>query len=68
MTLIGDFGGFNGAIMLIPTLIMSSYSKSMFESSLEQEIPIRRANEGKSNKPNQGLKQDEDLESIGMKL
>ena len=65
MTLIGDFGGFNGAIMLIPTLIMSSYSKSMFESSLEQEIPIRRADERKNNKPNQGLKQDENIASIG---
>ena len=67
MTLIGDLGGFNGAIMLITTILMSSYSKSMFESSLEQETqygePMRE-----SNKPNQGLKQDEDLESIGMKL
>ena len=65
MTLIGDLGGFNGAIMLIPTLMMSIYSKTMFESSLEQEIPVRRANDRKNKKPKNGLEQDVCLPSIG---
>lgn len=68
MTLIEDVGGFNGGIMLIPALIMSTYSKSMFESSLEQEIPIRRANGRKSNRPNQGPQQEDDIASIGKQM
>ena len=65
MTLIGDLGGFNGAIMLIPTLMMSIYSKTMFESSLEQETPVRRANDRNSKKPKNSLEKDIDLPSIG---
>ena len=48
MTLIGDIGGFYGAILTIPSLILSNYSKTMFESSLQEEIPVRVSKERKN--------------------
>ena len=44
MTLIGDVGGFNGAIILFPTFFMSFYSSFMFNQSIEKELPTRRTN------------------------
>ena len=42
MTLIGDVGGFNAAIILLPAYVMSYYSARMYEESISQEIPVRR--------------------------
>ena len=42
MTLIGDVGGFNGAIILFPAFIMSFYSSHMFSSSLYSKFPVKR--------------------------
>ena len=42
MQLIGDVGGFNGAIVLFPTIIMSFYSAHSFEKSISADIPVKR--------------------------
>ena len=41
-TLLGDVGGFNAAITILPAFIMSYYSERMFQKSLSGETPIRR--------------------------
>ena len=41
MTLIGDFGGFNSAITIIPALIMSYFSEMMFKWSVASNMPIK---------------------------
>ena len=38
--LLGDFGGFQGAVILIPSFLMSFYSAKMFERSLATGMPI----------------------------
>ena len=40
--LIGDVGGFNGAIIILPTFLMAIYSERMYQGSLQEEIPARR--------------------------
>ena len=41
-TLIGDVGGFNGAIVILPTFLMAIYSERMFKGSISEEIPARK--------------------------
>ena len=43
-TLIGDVGGFNGAIVILPTFIMTIYSERMFKGAISEEIPTRKKN------------------------
>ena len=42
-TLLGDVGGFNGAIIIFPLLLMSRYSGSMYNAAIKSEIPIRKS-------------------------
>jgi len=41
-SLISDAGGFNGAIVIFPSLFMAIYSGRMFNSSLLEEVPVRK--------------------------
>ena len=41
-TVLGDVGGFNGAIVIFPAYIMSYYSQQMYNKSVAAETPIRR--------------------------
>ena len=41
-SLIGDVGGFNGAIIILPTFLMAIYSEKMYQSSIQGEIPARK--------------------------
>ena len=41
-TLIGDVGGFNGAIIILPAFLMSFYSERMFQSAIAKEVPVRK--------------------------
>ena len=41
-TLIGDVGGLNGAIVILPTFLMAIYSERMFQGSIQEEIPARK--------------------------
>ena len=57
MTLIGDIGGFYGAILTIPSLILSNYSKTMFESSLQENMPVRMSKKRKNtDSSNRGIR------------
>ena len=40
--LIGDIGGFNGAIIMLPTFLMTRYSQCMYKSAIQEEIPTRK--------------------------
>ena len=42
MMLIGDIGGFNGAIIVPPTIIMSFYNSFMYRRAILAEIPVNR--------------------------
>ena len=42
MTLIGDVGGFNSAIILFPTFIMSFFSSRIFDSSVYSDMPKKK--------------------------
>ena len=42
LTLIGDLGGFQGAIVLLPSFLMSFYSAKMFEASVAAKMPVRK--------------------------
>ena len=42
LTLIGDIGGFQGAIFMIPAFLMSFYTPKMFEASLLSEITVKK--------------------------
>ena len=48
--LLGDVGGFNGAIITLPVIIMSTYSARMYEQSIASELPARRRRKGKKSK------------------
>ena len=37
---IGDVGGFNGAIGILPTYLMSYYSARMYQASIFNEVPV----------------------------
>ena len=40
--LIGDIGGFNGAILLFLTSVMRFYSSAMLQAQLIQDVPVRK--------------------------
>ena len=46
-TLLGDVGGFNGAIIILPVFLMSRYNESMYTAAIKQEIPIRKSQKKK---------------------
>ena len=41
MTLMADFGGFNDAIVLIFTVLMSIYNTRMFKQAIYAEMPVK---------------------------
>ena len=42
-TLIGDIGGFNGAITILPSYFMSIYSSQMFKMALSQDFKVHKS-------------------------
>ena len=42
MTLVGDIGGFQGAVIMLPAFLMSLYTPKMFEVSIASEMPIKK--------------------------
>ena len=48
MTLIGDIGGFNSAILIFPVFLMAWYSERMYQSSVYQELPVKKKNQKSS--------------------
>lgn len=41
-TLIGDVGGFNGAVVLFPVYLMGWYSQRMYSAAIYNEMPLKR--------------------------
>ena len=50
LDLLGDFGGFNGSIFIILSLITSAYSARIYKEQIAQEIPLQRKNLSPSTK------------------
>ena len=42
MALIGDVGGFNGAMVLLPTYLMSYFSFIMYKWAVTEEMPVKK--------------------------
>ena len=40
LTLLGDFGGFNDAIVFLISIFMSSYSAKMYAAQITSELPL----------------------------
>ena len=40
--LLANIGGYNFTVKIIPTLLMSWYSSKMFQSSLYEELPVKK--------------------------
>ena len=49
-SLIGDVGGFNGAIVILPTFLMAIYSERMYQGSIQSEILARKSKKSKRSK------------------
>ena len=41
-TMLGDIGGFNGAIIIFPSYLMSWYAERMFNASIYEEMPVKK--------------------------
>ena len=52
MTLIGDVGGFNGAMVLLPTYLMSYFSFIMYKWAVTEEMPVKK---GENTPPTTGF-------------
>ena len=64
MTLIGDIGGFQGAIFMIPAFLLSFYTPKMFEASLLSDMPVKKPK--KKGRRNRGRRNAEP--SLGERL
>ena len=42
MTLVGDVGGFNSIVILLPAYLMSYFSFVMYKVAITEEMPIKR--------------------------
>ena len=56
LTLIGDIGGFNGAIIILPTYLMSFYSSRMYQASVYSEMPVRSRKKRRETRPDRDLR------------
>ena len=41
MAVLGDFGGFNDGIVLIPAILMSLYAQKMYMRELNSLLPVK---------------------------
>ena len=53
LILVGDIGGFQGAIFMIPAFFLSFYTPKMFEKSLLQDMPIKKKKQHKRRRTQQ---------------
>ena len=52
-SLLGDVGGFNGAIIIFPSYLMSWYAARKFNASIYEDMPIKKPNAKKRGKDSQ---------------
>ena len=46
-TLLGDIGGFNGAIIIFPAFIMQYYSEHAYQMANSEQVPVRKSRKKK---------------------
>ena len=59
----GDVGGFNGAIIIFPSYFMSWYAARRFNSSIYEDMPIKKQRSRK-----RGKKYQQDMNVLQKKL
>ena len=65
MTLIGDVGGFNGAMVLLPTYLLSYFSFVMYKWTITEEMPVKKKdNTPTRTNPLQAKLQDNRVQTI----
>ena len=52
-SLLGDVGGFNGAIIIFPSFLMSWYAARKFNASIYEDMPIKKQKANKKGKESQ---------------
>ena len=57
--LLGDIGGFNGAVIIVPSILMRSFSGLMFQHSIAKQVPIRKARKSKARENDRRLSENE---------
>ena len=57
MTLIGDVGGFNGAIAIFPVVFLSFYSATMYQSDVFSKTSDKKARKNEPLPAEESLKQ-----------
>ena len=50
MDLLGEFGGYNGSLLMICSFFVSFYSAKMYSSSVANQLPYRNKKFKKANK------------------
>ena len=53
MTLIGDVGGFNGAIVVFPTILLAGFSERMYRKAIAEDMPFKKTTSQKLSEENQ---------------
>ena len=43
MTLVGDVGGFNGAVIVFPAVLLSFFSERMYHKAIAEDMPVKDA-------------------------
>ena len=41
MTLVGDVGGFNGAVIVFPAVLLSFLTEKMYHKAIAEDIPVK---------------------------
>ena len=57
--LLGDIGGFNGAVIIFPSIVMRSFSGMMFQHSIAKQVPIRKPKKKKNRENERRLSENE---------
>ena len=50
--MLGDIGGFNGAIIIFPSYLMSWYAQRMFNASIYEDMPVKKSRSKQRGKDN----------------
>ena len=50
MMMFGDIGGFNAAVLTLPSFLLSIYSSTMYQSAVASEIPYKNEENSKKRK------------------
>ena len=65
MALLGDFGGFNDGVLLLPALLMSLYNSKMFYQAVASFFPVKNRHRGRGTSASQTEERFASKENLG---